>query len=258
MKLTLEDLDRLPVYGEKKRNGTRKRVGKVVDVVFDAEKPVAVGYVVARKDILFIWRRKDLLLAFDSARVRDGKIEVDGAKAWGPAAAKRLGIDWATVVIWRGMPVKSVSGASMGYVRDAVIDEDDGRLNGLGLTSGVAADVLVGNADMPAKMVRGWNGKAIIVEDAAREIEVDGGAAAAAGRATAIAQDAAGKAASKAVDAAGESAKVVVEGAKTAAKYTKSAAKVAAQTETGKAALDFWGGIGKKIIDAAGSPDDDK
>jgi len=123
------------------------------------------------------------------------KIHVDGKAAWGGSAAKRLGINWDEAVIWRGMPVRTQGGRALGYVRDAVIDEDDGSLNGLGLTSGMAADVAVGTTDMPAKLVKGWDGSAIVVEEEATAIESDGGAAVAAGKAAAVAQDRANKSA---------------------------------------------------------------
>jgi uncharacterized protein YrrD len=246
MKITLQELDRMPVYGERNRAGTRKRIGKVVDVVFRADKPVAVGYLVARPDVLFLVRRKDLLLAFDRANVLNDKIVVDGDAAWGKSAAKRLGINWDKSVIWRGMKVRSDGGQSLGYIRDAVIDEDDGRLNALGLTSGIAADVAVGTIDIPAKLVKGWDGSAIIVGEEVRAIESDGGAAAVAGRATAVAQDRAEKATTAAV-----------QGAKTATAYTKSAVRVAAKSQTAKKVGGFLKSMRDTIIEAAGPPDDD-
>lgn len=246
MKLTLHDLDRLPVMGEKKRSGVRQRIGKVVDVVFHPDKPVAIGLVVARPDLLLIFRRKDLILALDRATVLADKVVVDGKAAWGSAAAKRLGVNWDAAVIWRGMPVRTTAGKALGYVRDAVVDEDDGRLNGLGLTSGIAADVAIGTIDMPARLVKGWDGSAIIVEEEAKQIEPDGGAAGVAGRATAVAQDRAAK-------AAGAAAK----GAKTAAAYTKSAVKVAAKSDTAKKVGGFLKSMRDQIVDAAGVPEDD-
>lgn len=246
MKLTLHDLDRLPVMGEKSRSGVRKRVGKVVDVIFRPDKPVAIGFVVARPDVLLIFRRKDLILALDRATVLADKVVVDGKAAWGAAAAKRLGVSWDSAVIWRGMPVRTANGKALGYVRDAVIDENDGSVNGLGLTSGIAADVAVGTVDMPARLIKGWDGSAIVVEEEAKRIESDGGVAAVAGRATAVAQDRASKAAG-----------VAAKGAKTAAAYTKSAVKVAARSDTAKRVGGFLKSMKDQIVDAAGVPDDD-
>jgi uncharacterized protein YrrD len=218
----------------------------VVDVVFHPSDKVAVGYIVARSDILFLFRRKDLMLAFDRGTVLADRIEVDGKKAWGGSAASRLGVKWDETVIWRGMPVRTKGGKALGYVRDAVVDEDDGRLNGLGLTSGIAADVAVGIIDMPAALVEGWNGSAIVVENEAKQIDTDGGAAVAAGRAAAVAQD-------KAV----KTTAAVSQGAKTAAAYTKSAVKVAAKSDTAKKMGGFFKSMRDQIVDAAGLPEDD-
>lgn len=247
MKLTLHDLDRLPVMSEKKRSGTRKHIGKVIDVVFHPEKRVAIGYVVARPNVLLLFRRKDVILAFDRTTVLNDRMIVDGKQAWGASAARRLGVDWDEAVIWRGMPVRTSVGKALGYVRDAVIDEDDGTLNGLGLTSGIAADVAVGTVDMPARLVKGWDGSAIVVEEEAKRIESEGGIASAAGRAAAVAQDRAVKVSVAAV-----------KGAKTAAVYTKSAAKVAARSKTGKKVGGFLKSMRDEIVDAARPPKDDE
>jgi uncharacterized protein YrrD len=247
MKLTLHDLDQLPVMSEKNRAGVRKKVGKVIDVVFDPKTNSAIGYLVGIPDFAFLFRRKDRILAFDRATVCSDHINVDGKKAWDKAAAKRLGVSWDEAVIWRGMPVKTPNGKALGYVRDAVIDEDDGHLNGLGLTSGIAADVAIGTTDMPARLVKGWNGSAIIVEEEAKQIESGGGAAAVAGRATAVAQDRAAKAAVAAAKAG-----------KTAAAYTKSAVRVAAKSETAKKFGGFLKSMRDQIAEGYGVPDDDE
>jgi hypothetical protein len=106
--------------------------------------------------------------------------------------------------------------------------------------------VAVGTVDIPAKLVNGWDGSAIIVREEVRAIESDGGAAAVAGRATAVAQDQAAKATGAAV-----------AGAKTAAAYTKSAVKVAAKSDTAKKVGGFLKSMRDTIVEAAGSPDDD-
>lgn len=244
---SLHEVDKLPVYGEKhRRHGVRKRVGRVVDVIFHADRPTVIGFVVERPDVLFVIRRKDLIVALDRTKVLEDRVVVDGDKAWGKAAAKRLGLDWQKSVIWRGQPVTSESGKPMGYVRDGVFDESDGHLNGLGLTGGIAADVAVGVRDLPATLVKGFDGSAVRVSDEALAIEVDGGAAAMAGRRAAVAQDAAAKTAAAAVKTA-----------KTAAAYTRSAANVAAKSETAKKAVGFLKSMRDTIVDAAGPPDDD-
>lgn len=245
MRLTLRGMARLPVEGEKKRSGTRRRVGKVADIVFRADSPRVVGLVVSRPYLFFLFQRKDLLLAFDRATVLADRVVVDGTQAWGAQAAKRLGIDWDQTVIWRGMPVRSAGGREMGYVRDAVFDEGDGSLVSLGLTDGIAVDVAVGTVDLPGSLVEGWDGSAVIIAEEAADVDPDGGAAGIAGRTAAVAQDGATKA-----------AVAVARGAKTAAAYTKSAARVAAQSETGKKVGGFLKSVRDQIVDAAGVPED--
>jgi hypothetical protein len=134
----------------------------------------------------------------------------------------------------------------MGYVRDAVFDESDGHLNGLGLTAGITADVAIGVRDLPAKYVLGFDGDVVRISDEALAIEVGGGAAAIAGRGAAVAQDAAGKA-----------AVATGKAAKTAAAYTRSAASVAAKSKTAKKAVGFLKSMRDQIVEAAGPPDDD-
>jgi uncharacterized protein YrrD len=246
MKLSLHDLNRLPVMGEKKRSGVRNRVGKVGDVVFHPDEPVAIGFLVSRPNLLLVFQRKDKLLALDRTSILADKVVVDGTQAWGASAAKRLGINWDAAVIWRGMPVRTPAGKELGYVRDAVIDEDDGSLNALGITSGIAADVAVGAVDLPARLVKGWDGSAIVVTEEAKQVEPAGGAAAIAGRATAVAQDRTTKAAAAAA-----------RGAKTATAYTKSAARVAANSETGKKVGGFLKSMRDQIVEAAGVPEDE-
>ncbi len=86
------------------------------------------------------------------------------------------------------MPVLTESGTELGTVRDAVFAEDTGELNALGLSEGATRDVAIGVRDLPARMVRGFDGEAMVVSDEAARVEVDGGAAASAGKATAVAK----------------------------------------------------------------------
>jgi uncharacterized protein YrrD len=244
---SLREVDRLTVYGEKQKNGTRKRVGHVVDVLFHPSEARVVGFVVERPDILFLFRRKDLMFALDRTRILEDRLHVSGDKAWGSAAAKRLGISWDKTVIWVGMPVVTESGTKLGYVRDGLFHEEDGRLNGLGLSSGLTADVALGVRDIPATMVSGFRDDVIRVSDDALAIETDGGAAAAAGRGAAVAQAQTVKA-----------AVATTKAAKTAAAYGKSAVNVAAKSKTAKKTMGLLKSIKDQIVEAAGPPDKEK
>ncbi len=256
--LSLLQLDRTHVYGEpKKRSGERSKVGRVSGVLFHPDEPRVVGYLVERSDLALMIERKDRMLALDRAHYSEGRLEVDGATAWDRGAAKRLGVDWDKTVVWLGMPVHTRSGTRLGLVRDGVYDPATGALNAIGLTAGLSADVALGVRDLPARMVIGFDGEGVIVADEAAEIEVDGGAAAAAGKATAIAADAAGRAASVAGDAAGRAAVAAGEAAAKATVYARGAAKAAAKTDAGKKAVGWLKALKAEVVDAMGPPDDE-
>ena len=256
--LSLLQLSNTVVYGEpKKRSGERPKVGRVGDVLFHPDEPRVVGYTVERSDLALMIERKDLMLALDSTNLVDGHIDVEGPHAWGHSAGKRLGVDWDKTVVWLGMPVHTRSGQRLGLVRDGVFDPASGALNAIGLTTGLTADVAVGVRNLPAGLVVGFDGEGVIVADEAALIEVDGGAAAAAGKGAAVAKDAAGKAAVAAGDAAGRA--VVAAGVATAkaSVYAKSAAKKAAQSDTGKKTISWLKAMKDEVVDAMGAPDDE-
>ena len=245
---SLREVDRLAVYGEKhKRTGVRKRLGRVVDVLFHPEEPRVVGYVLERPDLLMMIRRGDRYAALDCARLVEDYVVVEGKAAWGGAAAKRLGITWERTVVWLGMPVRTASGKELGKVRDATFAEGDGRLGSIGLTAGVTADVALGKREFSAKLVRGFEGDAVVVSDDVLKVETGGGAAAAAGKGAAQVKVGAEQAAAT----AGKAAKV-------AAVYGTAAVKAAAKSPATKKALGFLKTMSDKVVDAARLPDDDE
>jgi sporulation protein YlmC with PRC-barrel domain len=136
------------------------------------------------------------------------------------------------------MQVRTRSGVSLGTVRDGLFDSDTGELSALGLSSGAAADVAVGVRDIPVTMVDGFDGEVVVVADEAQAADTSGGAAAAAGRGTAVAKDVAGKA------------------VKTATLYVKAAAKVASESKTGKKALGWLKTMKDEVVDMMGEPED--
>jgi uncharacterized protein YrrD len=245
---SLREVDRLAVYGEKhKTTGVRKRVGRLVDVLFHPTEPRVVGFVVDRPDLLMMVRRSDLYVALDRTEIFDDRVVVDGADAWGRSAAKRLDIAWERTVVWLGMPVRTESGKALGQVRDASFDETDGHLGSLGLTEGVTADTALGTRDFSASMVHGFEGDAVVVADEVRAVETDGGAAAAAGKGAAHVK----VGAEQAAVAAGKAAAV-------AAAYGKSAVKAASKNPNTKKAFGFLKTMTDKVVDAARLPDDDE
>lgn len=214
-----------------------KSLGRVADVLFHPSRNEIVGYVVARPRLGMVIDLPDRYLARDRATI-DGELLRASAEAgtWDAPAAKRLGIDWDVSVIWAGMPVRTQSGARLGEVRDALFEPETGMLKTLGLSGGVVADAAVGTRDLPASLVIGFDGEAVVVSDEGAARQTSGGAAAAAGRGAAVAKKTAG-------DAADRASEVAIK----AASYGAAAVKVAAQSDTGKKTIGWL----KKMKDAA-------
>lgn len=188
--------------------GKGKRAGSVGHVLFGKTSKV-IGFAVQRPPLLLLLERKDRYLALDRVQWASDGIHVSDSKdAWDGAAAKRLGINWDETVIWLGMPVRTVAGTQMGSIRDATFDDVTGTLAGLGLTGGMTADIALGVRDVPASLVKGFDGEAVVLTDEAAAVETDGGASAAAGRVAAAAKVHGGKAVEQAARAAGKAAAV--------------------------------------------------
>jgi len=177
------------------------------------------------------------------------KIHVEGSQAWGPAAANRLGLKWDEDRRVARHARAHQAGKSLGFVRDAVIDEHDGSLNGLGLTSGIAADMAVGTIDHACSAGQGLERlRQSLLKKRRRGSSRNGGAAAVCRTVRpAVVQDRAGKAGAAAV-----------QGAKTPRRIRKSAVKVAARSDTAKKVGGFLKSMRDQIVDAAGVPDDDQ
>lgn len=237
-----------------------KRVGHIKHVLFAPDACRVVGFEVERPDIAMMVERKPLYLALDAAQLSDREVEVSSAakKAWGASAAKRLGIDWATTVIWQGMPVLSAKGEELGAVRDGLFNPETGVLEALGLSGGLVADSAVGVRDVPASMVKGFDGQAVRVTDEAVRIALSGGAAKAAGTTAAAATVMAGQVADAAVEGAGELLEGAGRVAGAAAAYGAKAARKAAGSELGKKSMGWLKALRDEVVDAMGDPEDDE
>lgn len=227
-----------------------RRRGRVVEVLFHPDEPRVVGLLVRRPRLLWLLDRPDLHLALDRVDPVDGDFVLragrEAAGAWDAAAARRLNLDWERSVIWRGMPVRTTSGTQLGRVRDAAFDPATGRLSALGLTGGMATDAVVGVRDFSAKLVQGFDGAAVVVSDEALGVETDGGAAAAAGKASAVVAHKAGGVAEQAVKVAA-----------TATVYGAQAVKAAARSKAGRKAKGWLKSIKDDVVNAMGDPDDE-
>ena len=199
-----------------------KRYGRVLEALFDHEKPLVVGYLVERPRILYLLDRADKHLALDRTRTTsESTFITDVNAAFDGGAASRLGIDWDLTVVWTGMPVRTSGGRELGRVRDGIFDTESGQLEKLVIGSGAAADAAVGTREVDPALVVGYRDGFVVVDDEVAAAPTSGGAAAAAGRSAAV-------------------AKVQVEkAAKTATTYGKAAAKAAAGSATTKKAAGW-------------------
>lgn len=159
-----------------------KRLGRIHFPVFTADGARVVGFMVTPPDVAGMVKRADRFVARDAIKVYEGAVAVEDVKGtYDAAAAERLGIDLDTCIIWTGMDVVTRSGKRLGYCSDAAFNPKTGAVTSFTVTGGMATQALLGTIEMPASMLRGYREGAMIVSDAAAELELSGGAAARAG-----------------------------------------------------------------------------
>jgi uncharacterized protein YrrD len=224
--------------GTEIRNAKGKRVGEIDHVLFHPTENRAIGFEIERRPLLLLIRRKPVFAAFDGAVFSGSRGTVSESADFGSRAARRLGVDWHESVIWIGMPVRTTDGTGLGRAKDVRLG-DNGEVISLELTGGTTADIALGVREIPADALRGFDGECLRVEAPAAAVEFDGGAAATAGRGTAVA------------------AHVAEQTAKTAVAYGKAAAKVASESETGKKTVAWLRAAKDKTLDAMAADDED-
>lgn len=205
-----------------KKDGTprdRKKIGKIHYPVFTPEGTRVVGFMLRLPDIAGMVKQPDRFIAYDAIGV-DGDVMVakEDRAAFDAPAAKRLGIDLDSCLIWTGMDVRTQTGKSVGYCADVDFNGRTGEVLSFILTEGGASNALVGHREMPPSMLKGYRDGAMIVNDDALDLEFSGGAAA--------------KAAEASVKAAAKASEV---GAKAKVQVKKGAAVI---DEKGSEALD--------------------
>lgn len=241
-----------------------KKIGKVRHIVFHPSEKRVIGLMIKRPDAALMFHRKDTFVSLSGFHVEEGQLVVhDDADATDRGAVKALGVDWDACVIWAGMPVLTQSGKLLGYVEFVTFDRQTGVVNSFTVENNAANDAIVGKRVVPARLVKGfkrgvgmalapmgqYGGQssdeeaetgAILVSDDVLELPIEGGAAAAAGKATAIVANKAKKSADKAKTAATDR----VERAKpTVQKVTKA---------TGEAVNAGTFAVGKQLGKASG------
>lgn len=224
-----------------------KRIGKVRYFVFHPTEKRCIGFTVKRPDAALMFHRKDMFVSLGGYRIEEGEVVVsDDPSATDKGAIHALGVSWDDCVIWVGMPVMTKSGDMLGYVASVSFDSETGVVSTVYTENGVANDAIVGRRNVPASLVKGFRkGKgvalapmgeysgedetdnvqrgAILVSDEVLDLPVEGGVAAAAGKATAVVADRARKGATKVRVVANEKAQKAKPVAREAAKRTEEA-----------------------------------
>jgi sporulation protein YlmC with PRC-barrel domain len=208
------------------------RLGTVERVLFHPDEPRVVALMVKPNPALYVVAMPSAYLPFADVKFVAGDVRFSGAKLPSRGRTeKELGIDMDATVIWRGMPVASGTGRLAGTLVDANIDES-GTLESLSVSTGGVGDVAYGRLDVPAGLVRGFDGRAVVIEAEADELETSGGVAKQAAAAAAAVKSSAGTAASATGD-------VIVDGSYIAGRAIRSAAKSVPVTK----AKSAWKGL---------------
>jgi len=149
-----------------------KHLGKVKCFVFHPNQKRCVGFVIKRPDVALMFHRDDLFVAFDSFKIEDdGDIFVpDCEGTTGGKACERLGIDFNTCVVWRGLPVVTESGETLGIVGDVLYDGQTGEVQTIKVDANASANALLGRKSISTELIYGFRvgiGKPLISTDKA-------------------------------------------------------------------------------------------
>ncbi len=151
---TSSDMHKMRVLGGKR--GTR-RIGRIKSCVFHPTEKRCIGFIVKRPDLLWMFHRKDLFVSLDGFDLKDGRIVIkEEAETTGPAACRRLGVNWDDCVIWEGMPLMTSDGTAVGYVGKITFSLATGEVRDVEASNGVTAKYLLGTLTVPADLIRGF------------------------------------------------------------------------------------------------------
>ena len=245
-----------------------KKVGRIHAFVFHPSKPQLVGFLVKRPDVALMFRRDDMFVAHNGFELFEDEggnqviVVREEPNAQGRGATKALGINLDNCVLWVGLPAMTPKGKSLGLVENVEFDKQTGNVISLEVSKGATANTLLGRRSIPGNMLRGFRRGmgtklfltdedddpeslgAVIVDEEALDIPIEGGIAEKAGTATAVATDKAKRTYKKVVSKAAPKAKEVMS---KAAPKAKEASAIA-----GKAVNQGVYATGRQIARAEG------
>ncbi|MCL2339292.1 MAG: hypothetical protein FWC59_00075 [Actinomycetia bacterium] len=143
--------------GKRVRGGKtgKRRIGKIRRAVFYPDNFRLAGFIIQRPDFLFMFKRPDRFLAWDSFEEEDGRLVAYGDNAsWDRQALKRLGLDWDSAVILQGLSLETADGRVLGQVDSVEFDEKSCLASDLLLTTGLGTKSLLGTLRLPASAVQ--------------------------------------------------------------------------------------------------------
>ena len=186
---------KLRIFLLRKKDGALKPYGKVAHVVFHPSKPMVVGVVVKRPDLLWMFKRKDRFVAFDRLVPCDagGYLVQDQPDAWDSTACRRLGLDYDSCLFWDHMDCVNEDGQRLGAISSVFFDDETFVVDHIDIASGAAERALTGSRNIAAEHIKGYRDGAIVVDVAPEDICSAGGVAAKAGQAWAQAKHKAGQ-----------------------------------------------------------------
>ena len=207
-------LDKKVYVAQSKKEDTYRRIGKVRRFVFHPTEKRVIGIIVKRPDLALMFHRPDLFVAVDRFDVVDAGVIVDDAPdSYDQKACRRFGVEWAKCLLWLGMEIVTEDGETLGRVGDIAFEPRTGRVVSIRRDEGATARWILGVEDVPAELIRGFrfgvgsqmadyendeaagaeddvpaedveNYGAIVVANAVRELDPQGGFAEKAGEAS--------------------------------------------------------------------------
>lgn len=215
--LKVSRLMRMNVYQLKRGRGgdlaeldvkSLSRIGQVRQVVFTPKGDRVVGLLARRPDAVGMIKRPDAFVALDSfAITQHGLVVTRGEDGLDQRAIDRLGLNWDSCILWRGMDAKTTDGKELGWVADVEFNANDGLVQSFYVGDGGVAESLVGDVVIPGSMLRGYQKGYMLVDPEAATLSLNGGLAAKAGEGYARAKQGGKAVASKAGKAADEAVK---------------------------------------------------
>lgn len=233
-----------------------KQLGRLRVAIFHPVKNVCIGALIRRPDIAMMFHRSDAFCALPLFEIdEDGEIIL--AENYADESKKFLKsekINTDACVIWDGMPVQTQSGELLGIVEKVLVDEISGKLKSILVAQNATSKALLGTREIPDVQVIGFDEGSgiklvsnnetdtgiegcILVKDSASDIDLSGGAAEKAAKASVKA--------TQAVKKAGASAKTEVAKAANNAKPKISQAAKTAEKATQEGAFTLGKQIGK-------------